>query len=134
MKFSVWISTREPRTWAMLSETIVLGALLALPAEATIRLVVGLPLLAHLAWSALTSLPAGTIPGRADGAEVRSNHHLRSRVVTFLTEVQRMEKYMRDARAAGLPTSEVRKNLQWADTRLQATTAEVVKALGRSDF
>jgi len=133
MKITVWIATRESRTWTTAAEVLTLAAVLLAPWSIFLRVVLGLPVLAHLGWNALTSIPAGAIPGRPEGGEVRRNHHLRARVSTFLSEVQRMEKYVRDARDAGVPTSEVKKKLRWADSRLQATTAEVVKALGSTN-
>ena len=53
-----------------------------------------LPVLGHLGYRALTSLPIGQVPGRPAGmARQRRNLQLRTRVVAFLNEVRRAESY-----------------------------------------
>jgi hypothetical protein len=94
---------------------------------------VGVPVLAHLGWTALTSIPLGAVPGPPPGiGERRRNHHLRYRVVAFLNEVQRVEEFVQGARSAGLPRQEVERNLRSAEHRLRSTAAEVVKVAGQA--
>lgn len=94
---------------------------------------IGLPLLLHLGYQAVTSLPAGQIPGRPSGrAAKRQNYRLRAQVRAFLTEVQRAETYMQRARAGKIPRSEVKKNLQVAEKRILASAQEVAKATGQT--
>ncbi|MFP3947683.1 MAG: hypothetical protein ACLFWG_03050 [Longimicrobiales bacterium] len=105
--------------------------LLASPGR-VVTFFVGLPLLLHLGYQAVTSLPAGRIPGRPSGrAEKRRNYRLRARVRSFLTEVQRAETYVQRARAGKLPRSEVKRNLHVAEKRIMASAQEVVRATGR---
>jgi hypothetical protein len=96
-------------------------------------LLLGVPVLAHLGWSALTSVPVGAVPGPPPGiGERRRNHHLRYRVVAFLNEVQRVEDFMQGAKSAGLSRHEVERNLRSAEHRLRSTAAEVVKVVGQA--
>lgn len=131
MNVGKWIAAREPATWITLAEVLGLG--FALFATGTVlRLVVGLPLLLHLGWTALTSLPLGQVPGPPAGRdERRRNHQLRYRVVAFLNEVQRAEKYVQRAEAARLPQNEVEKNLRLAENRILDIAGEVVDVVGR---
>lgn len=127
-----WIAVEERGTWITVAEVACL-ALVLLTGGATLRMLVGLPLLAHLGWTALTSVPVGEIPGPPSGVgERRRNYHLRYRVVAFLNEVQRVEQFVQDARANKLPRTEVEKNLRSAEKRILATAGEVVKVLGRN--
>lgn len=99
-----------------------------------IRLLVGLPLLTHLGWTTLTSLPVGKIPGPPKGVkERRRNHDLRQRVVAFLNEVQRVERYVQQAEVTGLSPSSVGPSLRSAEKRMLATAAEVVKLTASLD-
>lgn len=98
-----------------------------------IRLVVGLPLLTHLGYKALTSLPMGEVPGRPEGAKrERRNQDLRSRVVVFLNEVRRVEEFAQRAKLAGHPTRELESTLRSAQQRMMAAAAQVAKETGRS--
>lgn len=122
----------EGAMWITVAEALVLFLVLVVGPNLTIRLVLGLPVLAHLVYSALTSLPLGKVPGPPEGVdERRKNHQLRERVVTFLNEVQRVEEFARRAKTAGLPPEEVQKNLARADRKLRSTASEVVEVVGR---
>lgn len=127
-----WIVTRDRRTWITAAEIVGL-ALVLLAGSWLVRLTLGLPLLAHLGWSALTSVPVGMIPGPPPGVgERRRNYHLRYRVVAFLNEVQRVERFVQQAREEKLPRPQVEKSLRSAERRILATAAEVAKVLGRN--
>lgn len=110
-----------------------MGLVLILSPGGWMALLVGVPVLGHLGWSALTSVPVGAVPGPPPGiSERRRNHHLRYRVVGFLNEVQRVEEFVQGAKAAGLPRHEVERSLRSAEHRLRSTAAEVVKVLGQA--
>lgn len=133
MKLSVWIARWQPATWIALAEAMGLLLVLFIGSGTWIRLALGIPLLAHLAYTAMTSLPLGEVPGPPEGLdERRRNHQLRERVVAFLNEVQRVEEFARRAQSAGLPPEEVEKNLRRADRRIRSTAAEVVEVVGQS--
>jgi hypothetical protein len=128
-----WIETTDRRTWITAIEILVLGAVLITVTGSWIALLVGGPILMHLGWSALTSVPVGAVPGPPPGlGERRRNHHLRYRVVAFLNEVQRVEEFVQSAKSAGLPRHQVERNLRSAEHRLQSTAAEVVKVVGQA--
>jgi hypothetical protein len=111
----------------------VLGAVLVAASGGSLALLVGGPILLHLGWSALTSVPVGAVPGPPPGlGERRRNHHLRYRVVAFLNEVQRVEEFVQSSKSAGLPRHQVEKNLRSAEHRLRSTAAEVVKVVGQA--
>jgi hypothetical protein len=97
-----------------------------------IRLLVGLPLLTHLGYTALTSLPIGMIPGRSAVKRERRNQDLRIQVRAFLNEVRRVEEYVQRSRTLGRPRSEVEQSLHAAEKRMMAAAAKVVQATGRS--
>lgn len=102
-------------------------------AGTTGSLIVGIPLLAHLGWTALTSLPVGKVPGPPPGVEERRrNHQLRYRVVAFINEVQRAERFAQRAEARRLPPQEVEKNLRLAENRILDIAGEVVDHVGRT--
>lgn len=127
-----WIAVRERSTWILAGEIGVLAIVLLTAPGGWIALLVGIPVLGHLGWSALTSVPTGAVPGPPAGlSERRRNHHLRYRVVAFLNEVQRVEDFAQRARTAGLPRAEVARNLNSAEQRLRDTAAEVVKVAGQ---
>ena len=132
MKLSFWIATRERGTWISLAEALALGLVLYAAADTATHLLLALPLLAHLGYTAVTSLPLGAVPGRpSSAAERRRNYDLRVQVVTFLNEVQRLEKYVQRAHADGLRRSDMEKSLRWAEERIRTTADEVVKVTGR---
>ena len=133
MKLSWWVATRDRATWITLAEVLVLGLVLLTSSGTAAAWLVGLPLLLHLGYRDLTSLPLGAVPGAPSGnAERRRNHELRAQVVAFLNEVQRAEKYVQSARARGSAPTDVEKSLRWARERLKETAEEVVKATGRA--
>ena len=132
IKRSIWIPVWERETWITLAEILVLSLVIITPGTA-IRLLIGLPLLFHLGWTTLTSLPVGKIPGPPKGiSERRRNHDLRTRVVAFLNEVQRVERYVQQAEETGLPQSKLGESLRSAERRMLATAEEVVKLTGRA--
>lgn len=110
----------------------MLGLVLLSSPGTTITLLVGLPLLAHLGYRSLTSLPAGRIPGRPSSkSEKRKNYQLRANVGAFLNEVKRMESYVQRARSGGVPRSEVKQQLRTAEKRLLHKASQVAKATGK---
>lgn len=112
---------------------LALAVVMLVVDSSLIRLAVGLPLLLHVGYLAVTSLPMGTIPGRPSGSKKeRQNQDLRSRVVAFLGEVRRGEEYAQRVRVGGWPKSEVDANLRSSRQRLMAAAAAVAKAIGRS--
>jgi hypothetical protein len=133
MKMTVWMATRDRSTWIAGAEALVLALILFAGAGALIRFLVGLPVLAHLGYTAMTSLPIGSIPGRPMGTkQYRRNPDLRSRVGGFLNEVRRVEDYAHRARGAGLPPREVERALAGAHEKIMEAAALVVPAIGRS--
>jgi hypothetical protein len=131
MKIRLWLVTWERGTWITLAEIVALGLLMVAQGTAVTQLV-GLAILAHLGYTALTSLPLGEIPGAPDGAKrLRRNQDLRSRVVGFLNEVRRVESYVQQAEVGGRPRGELDKDLHWARQRMMNAAAEVAKAAGR---
>lgn len=132
MKITVWMATRERATWIAAVEVLGLALVLLITGASGIPLMVGLLLLAHLGYSAMTSLPIGSIPGRPSGAAQRRNLDLRSRVVAFLNEVRRVEAYAHRAHSTGRPPAEVEENLRTAQRRVMAAAAEVAKVSGRA--
>lgn len=132
MKITVWLVTWERATWITLAEAVALGALIVVQGSALAHLV-GLPILAHLGYTALTSLPLGEIPGAPDGAkQLRRNQDLRSRVVGFLNEVRRVEAFAQQAEVGGRPRADLEKDLHWARQRMMTAANEVAKAAGRA--
>lgn len=124
--------TWERSTWITAVEMLGLGIVLLTSSGTAIALVVGLPLLAHLGYTALTSLPLGAIPGPPAGAkQLRRNQDLRSRIVGFLNEIRRVEEYAQQAEVLGRPRKEVEQDLRWAKQRMMAAAAEVAKVAGR---
>jgi hypothetical protein len=123
--------TWERGTWITLAEIVALA--LTLAGDGTvIALVVGLPVLAHLGYTALTSLPLGAIPGPPVGAkQLRRNQDLRTRVVGFLNEMRRVQEFAQQGEVSGRPRSEVEKDLRWATQRMMAAAAEVANVAGR---
>jgi hypothetical protein len=131
MKITVWLVTRERDTWITAAEIMAL-ALVLLAGGPRVRVLGGLPLLVHLGYRALASLPLGSVPGRPGRGRKRRNYDLRARVVGFLGEVRRVEHYVRQAELAGWSKAEVEENLRSAQARMMAAAAEVAKAAGRS--
>lgn len=133
MKISVWLVTRERGTWITAAEIMGLGLLLLTDAGPTVRLLLGLPLLVHVGYRALTSLPMGLVPGRPERGQPRRRYDLRARVVRFLDEVKRAEDYAQRAELAGWPDREVEEYLFRAQHRVLAAARDVANVTGRQN-
>ena len=130
MKLRIWLVTWDRETWFTGAEITGLGLLLVAGSE-TLRTLLGLPLLAHLGYRALTSLPLGRIPGPPEGAkQVRENQDLRSRVVGFLNEMRRVEDIAHQGRLGARTPHIVERDLIYAKKRMMAAANEVVRAAG----
>ncbi len=133
IRITVWLATRDRPTWIAAGEVLAVSLILLFASHWALARLVGLAFLAHLGYSAMTSVPIGEIPGRPSGAaRQRRNLDLRARVVGFLNEVRRVEAYAERARVSGLPSSEIERNLHTAQRRMMAAAAEVVKCSGRA--
>ncbi len=133
MKLRIWLVTRDRETWFTGTEIVGL-ALLLLSGSDTVRFLFGLPLLAHIGYRALTSVPLGQIPGRPEWAkQVRRNQDLRSRVVGFLNEMRRVEDLAHHSRIGGRAPAAVEKDLIYAKKRMMEAATEVVRAAGKAD-
>lgn len=131
VKLTVWLLTRERSTWFLGAEILGLLFIVTTVPSAVLRFV-GLCLLIHLGYRVLTSLWIGSIPGRPVGSKLeRRNQELRSSVIGFLNEVRRVEDYAQRARAGGLPTSKLEKDLRIAERRVMQAAAGVAKTAGR---
>jgi hypothetical protein len=134
MKITVWLVTRTRETWITSAEVLVLALVLYTGPGAIIRLLIGLPALVHVGYTALTGLPMRMIPGRPIGVKLeRRNQDLRSSIVGFLNEVRRAEDSAQRAMVEGRPTKEVDLYRQTVGKRVMAAAAEVVKATGRAE-
>jgi hypothetical protein len=133
VKISVWLVTRERNTWITAAEMLALGLVLLMDAGTTVRLLFGVPLLLHVGYKAMTSLPMGLVPGRPERGQHRRRYDLRARVVRFLDEVKRAEDFMHHAEVAGMPDDEVEQRLFAARRRAMAAAQEVVRATGRPE-
>src|SRR5688572_2209205 len=110
MKLTIWLVTRD--RWTFFTGAEILGLLLVLlsPSQ-TMRVMFGLPLLSHLGYRALTSIPLGEIPGRPEWAkQVRRNQDLRSRVLGFLNEMRRVEDLAHHGHIGGRTPEAVEKD------------------------
>lgn len=131
MKLRIWLLTRDRETWVTGAEILALLLVLLAGSDA-VRLIFGLPLLVHVGYRALTSVPLGQIPGRPEWAkQVRRNQDLRSRVVGFLNEMRRVEDIAHRGRIAGGTHADVEKDLLFAKRRMMNAATEVVRAAGR---
>ncbi len=131
MKISVWLVTRERETWITSAELLVLGVILLSPTGPLVRMLFGLPLLTHVGYKALTSLPMGLVPGRPERGQHRRHYDLRARVVRFLDEVKRVEDFAQRAELAEVPDDEVKEFLFVAQRRVMAAAREVAKQTGQ---
>lgn len=131
MKISVWMATRERETWITTVEVFGLGLLLLTATSPLVRLVLGLPLLVHVGYKALTSLPMGQVPGRPERGQMRRRYDLRARVVRFLEEVKMAESFAERAELASLPKRDVDEFLFRAHRRVMQAAKEVAKETGR---
>jgi hypothetical protein len=133
MKLRIWLVTRDRETWFTGAEIVGLAMVLA-SASGTLRLVLGLPLLAHLGYRALTSVPLGQIPGRPEWAkQVRRNQDLRSRVVGFLNEMRRVEDLAHHGSLSGRAPEAVERDLIYAKKRMMEAAKEVIRAAGHAE-
>jgi hypothetical protein len=131
VKISVWLVTRERETWITSAELLLLGVILLLPTSPMVRMLFGLPLLAHVGYKALTSLPMGLVPGRPERGQHRRHYDLRARVVRFLDEVKRVEDFAQRAELAEVPDDEVKEFLFAAQRRVMAAARDVAKQTGQ---
>ena len=131
MRITVWMITRERRTWVTAAELLVLGLIVLSAPAAPVRLLIGLPIVVHLGYQALTSLPLGLVPRRREGGVHRRRYDLRARVVRFLDEVKRVEDYADRARISGLKDDDVEEYLHLAQRRVMTAAAAVAHATGR---
>lgn len=93
----------------------------------------GLPLLVHVGYRALTSLPLDAIPGRPEGAKQhRRNQDLRSLVVGFLNEVRAVESHAQRAMMARIPRAQLEPDLHKAQRTLTKVAAEMIEVIGRA--
>jgi hypothetical protein len=133
VKIRVWLAARERETYIVAAEVLVLALVLITGPATWVRVLVGLPLLGHLGYHAITSLPIGALPGRPEGqTKQRRNQELRSHVAAFLHQVRRLEEYAQRAKVDGRPLREVEHNLLAAERTMMAAAADLVKAAGRS--
>lgn len=133
MKKTLWLARLDRPTWIAAAEWVTLGLILLAGPGKWIRLLVGLPVLTHLAYTTMTSLPIGEIPSRPEGTtRVRQNQDLRTCVIGFLNEVRRVEDYANRARTAGLPTEAVDQSLQRGQRRIMVAASQVAKFTGKA--
>ena len=133
MKITIWLARWDRPTWIASAEILGLAWVVLTGPGTFIRLLVGVPLLAHLGYTAVTGLPIGMIPGRpSDKAPHRRNLDLRSTIVVFLNEVRRVESFAQRAKDSGMPRHEVEESLRAAHERIMAAAAQVVSMTGRS--
>jgi len=132
IKITVWLASRERETWIASAEVLGIALILLSAPGPILSLLVGLPLLTHLGYTALTSLPIGMIPGRSVVKRERRNQDLRIQVRAFLNEVRRVEEYVQRSRDLGRPRGEVEQSLHAAEKRMMAAAVKVVQATGRS--
>jgi hypothetical protein len=132
MKLRIWLVTWDRETWFIGAEITGL-AILLVAAPGILRTMLGLPLLAHLGYRTLTSLPLGRIPGPPDGAkQIRQNQDLRSRVVGFLNEVRRVEDIAHQGHVGRRTPHIVERDLIYAKKRMMAAANEVVRTAGHA--
>jgi hypothetical protein len=134
MKLRFWLARLDRNTLTYSAEIGGLALILLMGPPWYVRLLVGFPLLVHLGYSALTSLPLGMIPRRPENAKAphRRNQDLRSRVVGFLNDIRSIEAYAQQAAIADLPRSDVEATLRKAQSKIMRSAAEMVTVMGRS--
>jgi len=132
VKVTVWLLTRERETWITGVEVLLLGIVLIVPSNVLVRLLFGIPLLVHVGYRALTSLPMGSVPGRPPRGQQRRRYDLRVRVVRFLEEVKRLEDYAQQAEVAQLPEREVREVMFTGQQRVMAAARQVARQTGQT--
>jgi len=123
----------ERGTIITIAEVTALIVLLLLDPPSTARILVGIPLVLHLGWSAATSLPIGRVPGPPPGVgERRRKHLLRYQVVAFLNQVQQVESLVEERNGSTKPRRSVEQELEVAENRLKEIAGDIVKVAGRS--
>lgn len=132
MRITVWLAAREFDTWITGAEVLVLALILWAGPGGLIRLGLGLPLLAHVGYRALTSLPMGAVPRRPERGQARRRYDLRARIVRFLDEVRRAEDFAERARVGGSSKGELEQQLWAAQKRVMSAASEVAKATGQA--
>ncbi|MDH3207085.1 MAG: hypothetical protein OEO79_10755 [Gemmatimonadota bacterium] len=132
MRITVWLAARERDTWVTGAEALALALILWTGPGGLVRLGIGLPLLAHIAYRALTSLPMGAVPRRPERGQARSHYDLRARIVRFLDEVRRAEDFAQRARVGGSSKAELEQQLWAAQQRVMLAATEVAKATGQA--
>ena len=133
VKRTVWLARLDRATWIASAEAAVLGLILVSGPGKWVRLLIGVPVLVHLAYTTMTSLPMGQIATRPEGVNrVRQNQDLRTCVVGFLNEVRRVEDYANRARTAGLPTEAVDQSLERGQRRIMVAAKQVAKFTGQA--
>ncbi len=121
------------RTVVAILEVLGLTGILLFASTPVLRVIVGLPILAHLGWGVLTSVPLGGIPGPPPGVgERRRNHRLRYRVAEFLREVKRVEAFARQAQIGEVPAATAQKSLQSSEARLRDIVSEIMRVAGQT--
>jgi hypothetical protein len=132
MKVRVWLVKWERGTWIAGAEILGLALVLTMAVEPSIARLLGFALLAHLGYSALTSLPMGAIPGRPPGRQHRRNLELRAKVVVFLREVRRLEEFVQRARLSGWSRRDIEANLHVSERQMMSAAADVAKVARRT--
>jgi hypothetical protein len=59
------------RTWVTTAETLALVAILVAVPSTLLRVLLGIPIVLHLGWSVMTSVPVGGVPGPPPGVGER---------------------------------------------------------------
>lgn len=134
MKVRIWLVTLERSTWITGAELIGLTAILLAGPPWYVRLLIGIPLLVHVGYHALTSLPLGMVPRRPDDTRAphRRNQDLRSRVIGFLNDIRNIEAYAQRAAMGDMPRADVEVTLRKAQEKMMRAAAEMVTVVGRS--
>lgn len=130
MKITVWLATRERFTWITAMELLGLTAVLLTAPATWLRVLLGLPLLAHVGYRALTSLPMGAVPRRPERGQPRERYDLRATVVRFLDEVRRLDEFASRAEMAARPEMEREEMMRTAKARLMLAATQVAQATG----
>ena len=134
MKITIWLAARDRWTWIAGAETLGLALILVIGIDSWMVRLLGVALLAHLGYSAVTSLPMGEVPRRPPTGQHRRNLELRASVTTFLREVRRLEEYAQRARLSGWSRTEIEANLDAAERKMAAVASEVAKTARRTAY
>jgi hypothetical protein len=131
MNIRIWLVTRERSAWVAAAEVLALAVLLTLTTGSALVQLLGLGLLAHLGYTAMTGLPMGRVPGRPPGRQPRRNLDLRAQVGVFLHEVRRVDEFAQRAQVGRLPAGQVEAGLRAGEQRLLAAAAKVAQVTRR---